>query len=55
MTKLNFINLLTITKTTNTTRTIRTKIVNLNFNELLIKIEKVFDLAKATTIKIIQD
>ena len=55
MTKLKFISSSTITRTIKTIKTIRTKIVNLNFNKLLIEIKKIFDLAKATTIKIIQD
>jgi len=47
--------LLTITRIMNTIETTKTKIVNLNSNELLIKIEEIFDLARATMIKVIQD
>jgi len=54
VTKLKLMDLSTITRTINTIETTRTKIVNLNPNELLVRIEKVFDLAKATTIGVIQ-
>jgi len=55
MTKLKFISLSTITKTINTIGMTRTKVVNLNLNELLIRIKRIFDLARATTIEMIQD
>jgi hypothetical protein len=55
VTKLKFMSLSTITRTINTIETTKTKIVNLDPNELLIETKRVFDLARATTIKMIQD
>jgi len=55
VTKLKSMSSSTITKIVDTIETTKTKIVNLNPNELLVGTKRVFDLARATTIKMIQD
>ncbi len=54
VTKLKFMNLSTIIETMNTIETTKTKVVDLDPNELLVETKGVFDLARATTIGIIR-
>ncbi len=55
ITKLKFIDLLTIIEIAKTTKTIKTKVIIQDFNKLLIETKSIFNLTKTTIIVIIQD